>query len=178
MILQHAYGRTATVEGRVMSAILNAVRATDLDAVVIYPNTDRGHSGVLGAIEKRTRAPDSGNHLRAVKSLTRDQYLGMLCGAKVLIGNSSSGMIEAPVAGTPSVNVGDRQNGRLRAGPSVIDAAESLSDIRRGLAEALRRRPKTLTNTPYGDGHAGQRIAEVLSRQPLNDACRRKRSTF
>ncbi|MEE9295264.1 MAG: UDP-N-acetylglucosamine 2-epimerase [Phycisphaerae bacterium] len=178
LIIQHAYGRAPTVEGRVMSAILNAVRATDLDAVIIYPNTDRGHSGVLRAIEKHARAADNGNHLRAVRSLTRDQYLGMLCGAKVLIGNSSSGVIEAPVAGTPSVNVGDRQEGRLRAGPSVIDAAESLSDIRRGLAQALRRRPRTLTNTPYGDGQAGRRIAAVLARKPLNDTCRRKRSTF
>lgn len=161
-----------------MSSILRAVAEADLEALVIYPNSDRGHSGVIDAIDQHIGRAQNGCRVKAVKSLSRDEYLESLCRAKVLVGNSSSGVIEAPVIGTASVNVGSRQAGRLRAGSSVIDSNETLSDIRRVLARALRKRPRRLADTPYGDGQAGIRIAEVLAGTPLSEAFRRKKNTF
>ena len=178
LIVQHASGRSPAVEGRAMSSILRAVAEADLEALVIYPNSDRGHSGVVDAIDQHIGRAQNGCRVKAVKSLSRDEYLESLCRAKVLVGNSSSGVIEAPVIGTASVNVGSRQAGRLRAGSSVIDSNETLSDIRRVLARALRKRPRRLADTPYGDGQAGIRIAEVLAGTPLSEAFRRKKNTF
>ena len=81
-----------------------------------------------------------------------------------VVGNSSSGIIEVPSFGIPTVNVGSRQTGRIRA-ESVIDAAGSLQSVREALRKALsadfREFCRNVDN-PYGDGHAAERIAAVL----------------
>ena len=118
LVVFHPSGRSAAREGRTMSAILRAVAVAGLAATVVYPNSDPGHAGIIEAIEKaraRKRAP-----LRVERSLARDDYLRRLAESRVLVGNSSSGIIEAASAGTPAVNVGDRQAGRQRSGSSVV----------------------------------------------------------
>lgn len=174
LVVHHACGRSPTVEARSMSAVLRAVRSQGLHAHVLYPNSDRGHSGIIAAINRARQRANGGNRLRVIPSMNRDEYLRYLIDARVLVGNSSSGIIEAPTAGTPSVNVGPRQAGRLRGGPSVVDARETFSDIRDALGTATKRRPKTLHATPYGDGHAGRRIADILASTPLDTFLLRK----
>jgi UDP-hydrolysing UDP-N-acetyl-D-glucosamine 2-epimerase len=163
LVVQHAYGRPAHVERRVMDHILGAVRQAGLPRLVIFPNTDRGHEGVLAAIEAHRRTCANGD-LRVVRSLPHDDYLSTLARASVLIGNSSSGVIEAPLAGTPSVDVGDRQRGREPGGPGVVHAEETAAAIRAALRRALRGTRRTGAATVYGTGHAGARIADILSR--------------
>ena len=94
------------------------------------------------------------------------------------MGNSSSGIYESAVAGTPSVNVGRRQEGRVRARSCVIDAGETYADIKRALTNALKLRPKKGAATCYGDGNAGTRIARVLATTSLHPDRLRKRITF
>jgi len=98
------------------------------------------------------------------RSLTRDEYLRRLLKSAVLIGNSSSGIIEAPAAGTPSIDVGDRQKGRLPGGPSVTRVAERSSAIARALRDAVRRRARPPKRSVYGDGNAGLAIARWLTK--------------
>jgi UDP-N-acetylglucosamine 2-epimerase len=97
----------------------------------------------------------------------------MACDA--VVGNSSSGVIEAPAAGTPSVNVGLRQDGRLKP-PSVIDCPLESAAI----ADAIRRAAapgfKTAAQSqppPFGDGRAGQRIVEILEGTDLAGLARK-----
>ena len=142
---------------------MRAVRSHGMNACVVYPNSDRGHSGIIAAIDRARRCANGDNRLRVIPSMDRDEYLRHLIDARVLVGNSSSGIIEAPAAGTPSVNVGRRQAGRVRGGPSVVEAGESFSDIREAVGVAMKRRPKTPRTTPYGNGHAGGRIADILA---------------
>jgi len=173
LIVQHPCGRAAVVERRVMKAILGAVREVGLSATCIYPNSDRGHSGIIEAIETHRRR--AGEHcFRVVRSLDHDTYLRLLIDADVLVGNSSSGIIEAATAGTPAVNVGRRQLGREVSGESVIHAEETVASIRKALTKALRMRPITGRRSVYGGGAAGRRIAELLAAVPLDDAFRRK----
>lgn len=175
LVVHHPIGRSAAVEQLVMNMILDETRRAELNPVIVYPNTDRGHAGVIAAIEAFTSAhPGAEAH----RSLPRDEYLHRLASARVLIGNSSSGIIEAATAGTPAVNVGDRQDGRERSGRSVIDADESRSSIRAALGRAKRLRVVAGAKSVYGDGRAGSRIAAILSRVPLDDAFRRKRITY
>ena len=108
----------------------------------------------------------------------RDQYLRCLIDADALIGNSSSGIIEAATAGTPSVNVGLRQDGRERSGRCVIDAGESFASIRSALSTALRKRPITGKATAYGDGRTGTKIAKILASMRITGALLRKRNTY
>jgi UDP-N-acetylglucosamine 2-epimerase len=172
LIVQHPCGRSARQEFDAMTAILNAVDGIGLRRVVIYPNSDRGHSGILDAIKCHKLSQSAETHV--VRSLARDDYLRLLLDARVLMGNSSSGIIEAPAAGTPVVNVGGRQAGRLRGGPCVVDAEENERSIRSALRKALAMHPRRGGRTPYGDGQAGRRIAEHVAEVPLDDRLRRK----
>lgn len=176
LVLFHPSGRSPTAEGRTMSAILRAVFDAGLAATAIYPNSDPGHTGIIEAIERAHRR--NAAWLRIERSLSRDDYLRLLAESRVLVGNSSSGIIEAASAGTPAVNVGDRQAGRERSGPSVIDCGETYQAIRAAIGRALTVRPHRGGRTCYGDGGAGQLIADVLADIRLDEGLRRKRITY
>lgn len=111
------------------------------------------------------------NHARArlFTSLGFLRYLSLMTQAAAVVGNSSSGLIEAPAIGVPTVNIGERQAGRLRAA-SVIDCGEQRDQIVAALATALaaenRNRAATGT-TPYGRSGASARIAALLRDLPL-----------
>jgi UDP-hydrolysing UDP-N-acetyl-D-glucosamine 2-epimerase len=175
LVLQHPTGRSPHLERRTMSAILRAVTECNLQPIVIYPNSDRGHTGIIAAINAAARR---NGELRVERSLARDDYLRLLADVRVLVGNSSSGIIEAASAGTPVVNIGDRQAGRQRSGRSVIDCGETRDEISAALAKALRRRPRLGARTCYGDGHAGRRIADILAGTTCDQSLRRKRITY
>jgi UDP-N-acetylglucosamine 2-epimerase len=97
--------------------------------------------------------------------------------AAAMVGNSSSGIIEAPSFCLPVVNIGRRQEGRIRA-RNVIDVGysrgEIIEGIRRALSREFRESLQGLEN-PYGDGYAGERIANVLSSIPLDEKLLRKK---
>jgi GDP/UDP-N,N'-diacetylbacillosamine 2-epimerase (hydrolysing) len=175
LVIYHAWGRPASVEARTMNAILRAVESAGLRRVISYPNTDRGHGGVLQAIEQHRRR-SSPEQVEVHRSLPRDAYLSALIEARVLIGNSSSGIIEAPLAGTPSINVGGRQAGRQAGGLSVIQSGESESALRTALRRALRMRPRPGGRSVYGNGQAGARIAHILAK--LSDLSAMGRKTI
>ena len=160
-----------------MRTILRSVGAAGLHQTIIYPNSDRGHTGILTAIDEHRQRASNGS-VRVERSIDRDRFLRMLIDSDVIIGNSSSGIIEAASAGTPAVNIGSRQRGRERGGRSVIDAEESASSIRRALSRAVAGRPITARMSVYGNGRAGERIADILARVPLDNAFRHKISLF
>lgn len=196
LVVQHPCGRPATVEYRVMDNILTAAKKAGLSIACIYPNSDRGHEGIIKAIEEWNRNGDKANliargrtsskvpdaapaaRFRAFRSLDRDAYLRELICADVLIGNSSSGIIEAATAGTPAVNVGTRQLGREVSGDSVIHCAESVKAITAAIRKALRTGPINLDLGAYGDGRSGPRIARILASVPLNDSFHRKLNAY
>lgn len=156
-----------------MTALLAAVKAVGLTRYIIYPNTDRGHAGIIDAIRAHLREGPPGS-VQAVRSLEREDYLTLLLRVDVLVGNSSSGIIEAGAAGTPTVNIGDRQQGRERTGKLVVDAGQTLASIRHALARALRKGAGTTRRSAIRRVGTGQRIAAFLSAIPLSDQFRRK----
>lgn len=174
LILQHPSGRSPEQERRVMASILRAVQGVDLTPTVIYPNSDRGHTGIIEAIAHARRLDP---RVHVYRSLPRDEYLRLLCRARVLVGNSSSGIIEAASAGTSAVNVGARQAGRQRSGSAVIDCSESAAAIENALRAAVRKRPRVGGRNCYGEGRAGRGIARILAETPLDERLRRKRTT-
>ncbi|MCX6027642.1 MAG: UDP-N-acetylglucosamine 2-epimerase [Chloroflexi bacterium] len=103
-------------------------------------------------------------------NLGQVQYLSLLREADVVLGNSSSGIIEAPTARTPTVNIGDRQRGRIRA-PSVIDSAESAAAIVSAVQRALSpgfQKIAAKGETPFGSGGASKRIKRTIKEVPLD----------
>lgn len=160
LIIQHAHGRSDSTEQRVMRDLLRAVASRGLCRTIIFPNSDRGHRGVLRAIDAHLRESPAGE-VDVHRSLPRERFLRALVDAELLVGNSSCGLIEAPVVGTPSINVGDRQRGREPGGPGVFHAGESYAAIAAAIDDALpgKRARRCFRRGPYGRGGAGARIA-------------------
>lgn len=142
--------------------------------IVTYPGADTAGSGIIAAF---TALAGRSPRVRLVPSLGERAYLSLLEHADCMVGNSSSGLIEAPSFGLPAVNIGRRQEGRLR-GANVIDVGHGREEIRRGVAAALapglRARLRGQPN-PYGDGRAAPRIVEVLARVRLDARLVQKR---
>jgi UDP-hydrolysing UDP-N-acetyl-D-glucosamine 2-epimerase len=137
----------------------------DLWTVFTMPNADAGNLAVSEAIGRFCEAHPDRAH--AFASVGARRYLSLLAGADVCLGNSSSGVIEAPALGTPTVDIGERQAGRDRAA-GVLHceprAEEIAAAVRRALSPEVRAIARTCEN-PYGDGHAAGRIVAVLRRR-------------
>lgn len=150
-----------------LEATLGALEATGLRAVVTAGGADVG--GVaLNARAARWCAARPGR-ASFVASLGNHAYLSIarLCGA--VVGNSSSGIIEAPSLRVPTVNVGSRQKGRLRS-PSVIDCSPERAAVARALRRAASgsfRRERCRGENAYGDGRFSERSAAFLAAIPL-----------
>ncbi|MEQ8331833.1 UDP-N-acetylglucosamine 2-epimerase [Nisaea sp.] len=139
--------------------LLAALEALPDDHVslITYANADTGGEALNRVLEE-TAARSS--HILARKSLGQMLYLSVLRHASIVVGNSSSGLYEAPSFGIPTVNIGSRQDGRLRAA-SVIDCPPE----RHAIADAIARAAMmdcAGTINPYGDGRATDSIVERL----------------
>lgn len=100
-------------------------------------------------------------HVALRASLGQRLYLSAVTVVDAVVGNSSSGLYEVPAIGVPTVNIGRRQDGRLRA-PSVIDCAASAPAISSAITQALAK-GRAVPASPYGDGHTAERVAAILS---------------
>jgi UDP-hydrolysing UDP-N-acetyl-D-glucosamine 2-epimerase len=136
--------------------------------VLTYPNADTGGRRLIESVDRFVAQSPARRH--AFASLGQRRYLSLMRLAEVVVGNSSSGLTEAPAVKTACVNIGDRQKGRLKAA-SILDAPEERAmieaAIRRAMSPAFRA---TLPSTVslYGQGHAGKRIKDVLKTVPLS----------
>lgn len=163
---------------------LASLAAQGFQIVATYPNNDAGGAAIAAEFEAfgRRRLPG----VRLVKSLGRKRFHGMLhlmgnAAAGALAGNSSAGIKEARAFGCPCVNIGSRQRGRLRAA-NVLDVDYDAAAIARAIRQcvhdgAFRELCRSCEN-PYGEGRAGERIAEVLATIPIGPGLTRKRLTY
>jgi UDP-N-acetylglucosamine 2-epimerase (non-hydrolysing)/GDP/UDP-N,N'-diacetylbacillosamine 2-epimerase (hydrolysing) len=152
--------------------------------VITYPNNDAGGLNMIRVLEElRARAVPE---VRILPSLGRSRYHGLLhyCGRVArgaCVGNSSSGIKETPAFGCPTVNIGSRQDGRLRA-TNVLDvgydAKEIVAAVRRCVEDAAFRHACATCENPYGQGHAGPRIAEALATIELDRALVQKKMSY
>ncbi|HYL33457.1 MAG TPA: UDP-N-acetylglucosamine 2-epimerase [Stellaceae bacterium] len=158
-----------------LKATLAALDAFPQHAVLITGvNADVGHDTIARQLlEYVAKRP---GRARLVASLGQRRYLGAMRDCLAVVGNSSSGIIEAPTMKVPSVNIGDRQKGRLRAA-SVIDCAENVAEIQAAIDRAISpefRSAARKVQSPYGSGGAAERIAAVLRDYPLDGLLRKQ----
>jgi UDP-N-acetylglucosamine 2-epimerase len=150
----------ATVEH--LDELLAALDQLGPDVAVLFTgsNADPEARQIEARIEAFVAARPS---RRLVGSLGAERYFAALTYMEAVVGNSSSGLYEAPSFGIPTVNIGDRQTGRLKAA-SVIDCRSDRSSILVAIRAALARGRKSTIN-PYGDGFAAPRIIDELARR-------------
>lgn len=167
-----------------LSAI-TALAANGIQIILTYPNNDAGGKEINQRLEEfRERTLPN---IQVHRSLGRYLYHGVLALANdptrriACVGNSSSGLKETPAFGCPTVNIGSRQDGRLR-GENVLDAAynkNAIADaIRRCLFDEDFRDLCRRAKNPYWLGDAGPKIANVLATVPLDQNLIRKRMTL
>lgn len=153
--------------GSQVDALLSAVEALATPVVFTSPNSDTNSTIVIAAIKRYVSGhPDC----RFISNLGTIRYFSLMKHAAVMVGNSSSGIIEAASFELPVVNVGTRQGGRDR-GSNVIDVdcnSDAIVDaVRRANSEGFRRSIAGMRN-PYGDGHAAERIVAGLQTMSLD----------
>ena len=188
LFTQHS---VATQFDRAASQLQPALRSIeslvkkDVQVILTYPNNDAGGALIIDALRDFDAKGLPG--VTITRSLGRYLYHGILALAEddrmrvACVGNSSSGLKETPAFGCPTVNIGSRQDGRLR-GENVIDAGYDATDIESAIIKCLfdqkfRQKCREAEN-PYGIGDAGPKIANVLAEVDLNEKLILKRMTL
>jgi len=177
LVIQHPVSLEVDRAADDVQETLEAIQELDLQTVIIFPNADAGGRAMIRTINKYK----NNRHLRIFKSLARPDYVGLMKMAAIMVGNSSSGIIEAPALRLPVVNVGTRQEGRERS-CNVTDVGYNKAQIFAAVKQILddpeiKERIKDCKN-PYGDGRASKRIVKVLSDARIDDELLQKRITY
>lgn len=165
VLLQHPVTNENLDSELQMSKSLEAIKKTDMYAFIFWPNIDSGTSGTSKAIRK-FRENYFSNKIHYFKNFSPEDFLKLLMNSSCLIGNSSTGIRECSFLGIPVVNIGSRQNGRLR-GSNVIDVNHDINEI----YQAIIKCSETETNSQnlYGNGNAGFQISQILEKLTLKN---------
>lgn len=177
LMTQHPVTTEEEAAAEQMRITLEAVKAVGVQTLITYPNADGGGRAMIQALKAYETLP----FVRIRKSLGQRRYVSLLRYACAMVGNSSSGIIEAPYFGLPVVNIGTRQQGRQRA-ENVLDVPHDRAAIEQAIRTALTdegfiQQARQCTN-PYGDGYAGERISEILAQVPLDRGFLQKRLAY
>ena len=164
VVLQHPV-TTEYEEARTqVEETLHAVKDLGLPVLWFWPNVDAGSDGTSKGIRVFREQAGSRN-FHFFRNMFPEDFLRLLCGATTIVGNSSVAIRECSFLGVPAVNIGSRQDGRER-GRNVIDVGHDRAAIAAAVRQHMQRgRPSS--DRLYGDGRAGQRIADCLASAEL-----------
>ncbi|MDP3270019.1 MAG: UDP-N-acetylglucosamine 2-epimerase [Legionella sp.] len=144
--------------------MIDAALLANLQIICLQPNSDAGGQIIRNAMAQYLDHPD----IRIITHLPRAEYINCMANVDVMLGNSSSGIIEAATFNLVVVNIGSRQNLR-EYGDNTIHVSSSLESISQGLQSALSREAKSYTNV-YGDGNSSERCFNLLTSLDLDAA--------
>lgn len=175
LAVQHPVTEEEDRSGEQALATLQALLDVGLPTLIVYPNSDAGSEAIRTQLEKNRRPG-----VRMFRNLSRADYLSLMKHAEVMVGNSSSGIMEAPSFGTPAVNIGRRQIGRPQ-GANVInvdhDPVNIAAAIREAMSDEFRERTRDCVN-PYGQGDASERIVEILKSVEIDEKLLNKEMAY
>ena len=169
VIVQHPLTSEIGKAGEQMRETLSAVLELGLQTFISYPNSDPGSSQIVDVIEEYRSDP----RVSVFKNIPDPEFVNLLRRATVLIGNSSLGLLEAPYLKLPVINVGRRQSERHHASNVFFVPAEREAIVRQIKAiiedDETKRRISECEN-PFGDGHTGGRVADLLANTIIDAA--------
>lgn len=167
LAVMHPVTEEAHKAGKQAETFIRSLNRIPLPKVMILPNNDAGSNSVKTAIQNYRQGD---YYLYA--NLKREDYLGLLKNCECIVGNSSSGLLEAPTFQVPAVNIGRRQRQRFR-GINVIDVDFREDAIVAAIEKALSPEFKQYLSencvNPYGDGHSSERILNLLMDTKVDD---------
>jgi UDP-hydrolysing UDP-N-acetyl-D-glucosamine 2-epimerase len=164
VVMQHPVTTEYELSRSQVEETLYAIEELNMPTFWFWPNVDAGADGTSKGIRIfREQRRDKSIHF--FKNMEPDDFLRLLKNSKCLIGNSSVGIRECSFLGVPVVNIGTRQNGRDR-GKNVIDVAYKRGEIVKAVNSHLAH-GHYISDPVYGDGNAGEKIADLLAEIPL-----------
>jgi UDP-N-acetylglucosamine 2-epimerase (non-hydrolysing)/GDP/UDP-N,N'-diacetylbacillosamine 2-epimerase (hydrolysing) len=177
LVVQHPVTTQPKRAGEQMAVTLDAIETFDAQVAIIYPNSDAGGDRIIEEIESR----EFSQPVRTFRSLPRGEYLALMESTDVMIGNSSSAIIEAPSFNLPVVDIGSRQEGRERA-ENTISVSHDEDEIRNAISRGLEdnefiQQVRSCSN-PFDYGGAGERIVTRLSEINNVEGLLQKRLTY
>lgn len=176
LVVQHPVTEDFHHAAEHIDATMAALKAFDHPKVAILPNNDAGSLMIREGIDRHRHGD-----FYAFANLRREDYLGLLRSAACIVGNSSSGLLEAPTFKVPAVNLGRRQHQRLQ-GSNVINAPFEddaiVAAIRRALSPEFRAALQRDCVNPYGDGHSSERIMRLLMETDISEKLLVKNLTY
>lgn len=175
LVLQHPVTEQYSESKHQMRETLEAVNKLEMNIVIINPNNDAGSTGIQEIINEHSTP-----FIKVFRNIPREDYGGLLKACSVLVGNSSSGLLEAPTFAKPVVNIGRRQKGRVQ-GHNVINckhhSVEIFKSIKKGLDKEFTEGLIGMQN-PYGDGLSSKKIVEILKEINIDSDLLNKELTF
>jgi GDP/UDP-N,N'-diacetylbacillosamine 2-epimerase (hydrolysing) len=172
LVVFHPVVQEAEAAGAQMVEIMEALADIPMQALCMMPNSDAGGRLIRSVLARYVDSPT----IKVKNHLPRNDFVSWLASADVMVGNSSSGIIEAASFGLPVVNVGSRQRGRERS-QNVTDVVPCRASIRQAIESALLSGRREYSNV-YGDGNAGKRIVELLATLPLDEEILSKTNAY
>lgn len=177
VVLQHSETTEPEKSQRQMFETLTAVEKMNMQSIIVYPCSDVGYEGIISEIKKYENNPKFKIHV----NLEAPLFWGLLNIANVLVGNSSSGIVESPSFNLPVVNIGRRQEGRLHS-ENVIHVPHDRKKIKEAIDFAIndksfQGRLKNCSQ-PYGDGDAGWKIKKILKSLKFDQKLMTKKITY
>jgi GDP/UDP-N,N'-diacetylbacillosamine 2-epimerase (hydrolysing) len=178
VLIQHPIITDVANEGKNIRETLDAIVESGYKCLINYPNSDAGNFAIIEAYQEYVK-----NHqqLFLFKNLDRLNYINILRNASLLLGNSSSGIIEAPSLGLPVINIGSRQRGRFHAENVIFtdnDKSQIASAIKKSTTDENYISSIKKIKNPYGDGNSAAKIVEVLGSIEINDKLIHKNITY
>lgn len=175
--LQHPVTMEASHAADQMRTTLSAIDELDLQTIVIYPNADTGGRQMIDVICEF----ENHRNFHVFKSIPRREFLSLMKNAKLMVGNSSSGIVEAASFSLPVINIGTRQEGRER-GENVIDVGYNKEEIKAAIQFAMSdasylEQMKTCKN-PYEKVGSAEKIAHILATIPIDQNLLQKRIRY
>lgn len=178
IVLQHPVSLEYRQAKKQMEETMKAIEELKYQTIVLYPNSEPGSKDMIKVINSYANK----SYVKIFKNIPRAKYLGLLRIASVLVGNSSSGILEAPSYKIPVIEIGTRESYRLRAS-NIIDVKEHkkeliLKAIRKALFDPKFRKKLKNSKNLYGDGKTSPRIARILENIKIDNKLRIKRMTY
>ena len=172
IVIQHPVTTENEKSSKQIIETINAIKKSKIQTLFVLPNNDSGHKSIVREIKK--------NNLKWTETLSLSEYKSLLLKTSILIGNSSSGIHEAASFKIPVINIGSRQNGRLKE-KNVVDARHDSNDIYKKIVYCLNNKNyiKKINKikNPYGNGHSAEKIINILKKINLNKS-RQKINTY
>ena len=163
IILQHTVTSEINYIQKNFLKTLNAVKELKIPSIFIFGNSDAGSKQISELIKN--------SEIKQYLTIPYDDYINLLKNSSALVGNSSSGIIEAPFLHIPTINIGTRQRGRLQSN-SIIDVNYSKDDIKKAIIKSIEDKKFLIkvkkSKSFYGKGDSAKKIVHILEQIDLN----------